>query len=555
MNNIYNILLVSSLSLGSVSAFAQKDTTLQQSMVVERDFSPIVRDANKIDQQPKQEEIAIKKSATRYADWLAPTATSSEVGVMPAGQVIATDNPESGFIKFSAGNYINADLSAGVSYKDFFAELNGFATQGDLDLPYLMFSPSMTSPENGQLSAGTWESRMMNGDVKLGIDHIFLNSSRVRAYVCASGRNYNMMNAEFIPTALVNPDLVGQYDLLYYYNPVNDPKQKAGRIGAGVAFDINTLSLYLQYHRDAENLFGCSENSFLLGGKYGWYDNDEWNFTAALNLGMQLGEENTFSFMPEIEYSRFGSTSRSRFYINAKAGVSRFELYDMLSVMPMALNVWNYGKETNLFDVTLGYENNDNGSFHYGAYIGAALTGDRLDAEMSATWSLEEMDSEFYDPPSKNYPATFARLVQDDEFEFTAGAYMNYEYSKYFKTKAGVKFSSNPRFGGEKLNVGLHFLSNPSSKLSLDLGFDGGIDRKMAYCTNYVESADDKLKRYETDVDLGNILDLNFRADYQLMDNLNIFINGKNLLNNEYQLWAGVPAQKINIHAGFKWRF
>ena len=102
MNNIYNILLVSSLSLGSVSAFAQKDTTLQQSMVVERDFSPIVRDANKIVQQPKQEEIAIKKSATRYADWLAPTATSSEVGVMPAGQVIATDNPESGFIKFSA---------------------------------------------------------------------------------------------------------------------------------------------------------------------------------------------------------------------------------------------------------------------------------------------------------------------------------------------------------------------------------------------------------------------------------------------------------------------
>ena len=534
MKNIYNILLVSSLSLGSVSAFAQKDTTLQQSMVVERDFSPIVRDANKIDQQPKQEEIAIKKSATRYADWLAPTATSSEVGVMPAGQVIATDNPESGFIKFSAGNYINADLSAGVSYKDFFAELNGFATQGDLDLPYLMFSPSMTSTENGQLSSGTWENRMMNGDVKLGIDHIFLNSSRVRAYVCASGRNYNMMNMKLLPAAMVDPDFINDNDFLYDISSLNeDNKQKAGRLGAGVIYDINAFSIDLQYLRDAEKLFDCSENTVKLGGKYGWYDYDKKNFTIALNLGMQFGEENNFTCMPEIEYSRFGSTSLSRFYVNAKAGVSRYELFDLLSVMPMASNLWDYSQEATLFDVTLGYENNDNGSFHYGAYIGAALIGDRLDAEMSDT---------------------FAQLVQDDEFEFTAGAYMDYEYSKYFKTKAGVKFSSNPRFGGEKLNVGLHFLSNPSSKLSLDLGFDGGIDRKMAYCTNYVESADDQLKRYETDVDLGNILDLNFRADYQLMDNLNIFINGKNLLNNEYQLWAGVPAQKINIHAGFKWR-
>lgn len=535
MKNKYNILLVSSLSLACVSAFAQKDTTLQQSMVVERDFSPIVRDANKIDQQPKQEEITIKKSATRYADWLAPTATSSEVGVMPAGQVVATDNPEYGFIKFSAGNYVNADLKAGVSYKDFFAELSGFATKGDLDLPYAMFSPSVTSSEKGQLSSGTWESRMMNGDVKLGFDHIFLNSSRVRAYICAGGRNYNMMNLKLLPAALVDPDLINGNDFLYDISSLNeDKKQKAGRLGAGVIYDVNAFSLDLQYYRDAENLFDCSENTVKLGGKYGWYDNDEKSFTVALNLGMQFGEDNYFTCMPEIEYSRFGSTRLSRFYINAKAGVSRYELYDLLSVMPMASNLWDYEQEATLFDVTLGYENNDNGSFHYGAYIGAALTGDRLDAEMTDT---------------------FAQLVQDDEFEFKAGAYLDYEYSRYFKTKAGVKFNSNPRFGGEKLNVGLHFLSNPTSKLSLDLGFDGGIDRKMVYCTNFVAPSEDQMKRYETDVDLGNILDLSFRADYQLMDNLNIFVHGKNLLNNEYQLWAGVPAQKINIHAGFSWSF
>ena len=535
MKKIYNILFVFSLSFVSSVSYAQKDSTLQQSMVVERDFSPIVRDANKIDQQPQQEEIKFKKSATRYADWLAPTATSTEIGRMPAGQVVATHNPQNGFIQFSAGNYINADFKAGVAYKDFFAELNGFATKGDLDLPYAVFSPSTTSSEKGHLSSGTWESRMMIGDVKFGYDHIFLNSSRVRAYICAGGRNYNMMNMKLFPAELVSPDLNNGNDFLYDIRSLNeDSKQKAGRLGAGVIYDVNDLSLDIQYYRDAEDLFGTSENSIRLGGKYGWYDDDEKSFTVALNLGMQFGEENYFTCMPEIEYSRFSSTSLSRFYINAKAGVSRYALYDMLSVMPMASNLWDYEQEGTLFDVTLGYENNDNGLYHYGAYIEAALIGDRLDAEMTDT---------------------FAQLVQDDEFEFKAGVYMDYEYSKYFKTKANVKFNSNPRFGGEKLNVGLHFLSNPTSKLSLDLGIDGGIGREMVYCTNYVISSGEPLRKYETDVDLENILNLSIRADYQLKNDLNIFVYGKNLLNKEYQLWAGVPAQKINIHGGFKWIF
>ena len=91
MKKIYNILFVFSLSFVSSVSYAQKDSTLQQSMVVERDFSPIVRDANKIDQQPQQEEIKFKKSATRYADWLAPTATSTEIGRMPA-IILKTDS-------------------------------------------------------------------------------------------------------------------------------------------------------------------------------------------------------------------------------------------------------------------------------------------------------------------------------------------------------------------------------------------------------------------------------------------------------------------------------
>lgn len=552
MKKTYNIILSGLLSLSCLMVFAQKDSTLQQSMIVERDFSPIVRDANKIDQQPQQEEIKVKKSATRYADWMAPTASSSEVGVISAGQVVATDDPyKNGFVELSAGNYFNADLKAGIFYKDFFAQLNGFATKGDIDLPYEPFFPD--DPNTSK----KWESRMLNGDFKLGIDHIFVNSSRVRAYIGASGRNYNMLNVGYVASEKHHPiGYTGNEELLYFNNSSEKLKQKTGRIGASVNFDINDFSLNLTYNHDAEKFFDSSENSFNIGGRYGWYYDETHNLTVGLNLGMQFAEDNYFTFRPEIEYSRFGSSALSRFYVNVKAGVSRLGLYDLLNVMPMAFNLLDYETEANIFDATLGYENNDNGSLHYGAFIGASLTTDRMDAEMLAAYDEEELGTDFFNKPGdKSGPATFAQLVKDDAFEFKAGAYLDYEYSKFFKTKAGVKFNSNPRFGNEKLNVNLHFLSNPTSKLSLDLGFDGGLGREMIYTTYDIELSYTKLTKHETEVDLKNILDLNFRADYQLKNNLNIFIYGKNLCNVEYQHWAGVPAQKINIHAGFNWIF
>lgn len=546
MNNIYRFFCIGAVSLFSVAAFAQKDTTIHQSMTVERDFSPIIRDANKIDQQPKMIEPKITKSPTRYADWFAGEVRSKQIGRMPAGQVFVQDDLyKNGYVQFSAGNYVNADLDAGINYKDFTLGLNGFMTKGDLDLPY----PEITNV-NGESKFNSWASKLMQGDIKLGYNHLFEGGSRIRAHIGAGGRKYNMLNA--IYSALPIED----YELNQVGGSEINIAQKVGRIYADATYDLNDLSVTLGYTHSGLKNPDMSENAIALKGEYGWYNEDVWQLKTILDLGFQMSEKNYFTIRPELQYSRFQEGQMNRFYANFAGGLRRPDLFDQMWVMPLALPMMDYSPEKQIFDLTLGYENNDKGYFKWGFYAQAGYTLDRLGTVMSSLLTTDDYLSSGLEKEIEGI--TFARLTRSDELEFKAGAYFDYEFSKMFGAKGGVSLNTNPRYGESVANVDLHLLSSPINKLFLDLSFNGGFGRKMDFeYKGLSDSVDLSLPKpaLVNDLDLGNILDLGFRADYKLMDNFGVFLFGKNLLNREYQLWGGVPAQKINIHAGFNWRF
>lgn len=550
MNNLYRFFSVASISLCSVSAFAQKDTTIHQSMTVERDFSPIVRDANKIDQQPQIVEPKITKSPTRYADWVAGEARSKHIGRMSVGQVFVNDDPyKNGYIQFSAGNYVNADLDACINYKDFTIGLDGFMTKGDLDLPYPDLNKVLDDNNTGSVF-NTWASKLMQGNVKLGYNHAFSNGSRIRAHVGAGGRNYNMLNTVYTTYPIEEYEL---FEIGGNYDPYS---QKLGRIFADATYDFKDFSVALGYAHSGLKYPDMSENALSLKGEYGWYYEDNWQLKTVLDLGFQMSESNYFTIRPELQYSRFQDGQMNRFYANFAGGLRRPDLFDQMNVMPLALPMMDYKPEKQLFDLTLGYENNDKGYFKWGFFIEGSFTLDRLGSVMSSIFTSDDYFSSGLDKDIRHI--TYARLTRSDEFEFKGGAYFDYEYGKLFGFKGGLNFNTNPRFGDAVANVDLHLLSNPVNKLFLDLSFNGGFGREMDFEYTNTSNSDhlsqSKLANV-SDLDLGTIYDLGFRAEYKVMENFGVFLFGKNLMNCEYQLWGGVPAQKINIHAGFNWHF
>jgi len=111
-------------------AWGQKDSTmLNQSVTLEREFTPTVRQYQKIDRQPAA--IATPASATNevpeFATFEPDVVTSNEIQVVPAGQVVVEPSAEPmGYVQGVLGTYWNADLEAGVHGKEFAVDALGF---------------------------------------------------------------------------------------------------------------------------------------------------------------------------------------------------------------------------------------------------------------------------------------------------------------------------------------------------------------------------------------------------------------------------------------------
>ena len=106
----------------SIAAFAQKEenNTLNREMTIEKDFTPIVRDASKINILPGVETPSVRKTSILYSDWAVPVTTPSVLQILPAA-VYDAGAPfyrKRGYADLSLGNYLNASASVGYRILD-----------------------------------------------------------------------------------------------------------------------------------------------------------------------------------------------------------------------------------------------------------------------------------------------------------------------------------------------------------------------------------------------------------------------------------------------------
>ena len=521
----YSILTI--FALASTTIFAQtakKDSTLHQSMTIERDFSPIVRDANKIDQQPEIIDINVKKTAARYADFAAPNVKSSAIGQMAAGQVIAEEERyKRGFVELSGGNYVNADLKAGINItSDLSADIDAFFTKGDLDLI-----------DTKEIK---WKSRYFDGNGKVNYSHSLVNGGRLVGHIGGGGRNYNLFSISDDPIT-----------------------QSLWRGFADFGYENESFSILASYQHTNVNVSNVNveENSLHLKGTYGWYDNLDWTLKVGIDLGTDFNAaaKDLFEFMPFVEYSKYFD-GMNRFYASATAGIKQYGLYNLMTKMPLLLASSDYRPERTLADVTIGYEDNNNGAFKWGLFAEANIMSNRIDAMICFPLPYNEQ----FDIPYREIN-NFGKIKNKKATEIKVGGYFDAKLNKYFQMKTALDFSSNPRFGEGMVNVNTHITSNPIKKLTLDLSFDGNFKREMElvaldldYLSISSETNEPKDIISET-IDLKSNLDLGFRADYKVLDNLTVFAYGKNLLGCDSQLWTFIPRQGLNIHVGLNWKF
>ena len=97
-----------------LSAQVRSDS-LRREVTIEKDFTPIVRDASKINTLPEVEAPTVTKQSIRYSDWTVPAPLEPRAVLLAPGGFgeKPEENQSRGYVDFGIGNYLNMVGNAG----------------------------------------------------------------------------------------------------------------------------------------------------------------------------------------------------------------------------------------------------------------------------------------------------------------------------------------------------------------------------------------------------------------------------------------------------------
>lgn len=110
------LLLISGIAM----AQENNDESLKREVTIEKEFTPIVNDASKINTLPEIDNPVVTKPSILYSDWAVPMTTGPILQILPSGNFGAQPsiNPKQSYMNFAMGNYLNTAANAGFRIFD-----------------------------------------------------------------------------------------------------------------------------------------------------------------------------------------------------------------------------------------------------------------------------------------------------------------------------------------------------------------------------------------------------------------------------------------------------
>ena len=98
------VALLSTCSIAS--AQENKEESLKREVTIEKEFTPIVNDASKINTLPEIDNPVVTKPSIRYSDWAVPMTTGPILQILPSGNfgMQPAVNPKQSYINLAMGN-------------------------------------------------------------------------------------------------------------------------------------------------------------------------------------------------------------------------------------------------------------------------------------------------------------------------------------------------------------------------------------------------------------------------------------------------------------------
>lgn len=585
---VFNIALLSAFSIvsaqnasDSTNTASATDTTIKRNIEVVRDYTPVIKEAGKINTMPELKDVNTKKIEVDYKVWTSTYKPKTDI--IPSLDYALASQEENkysreGFLRLGGGNY-----------KSFLGELYTPIYNSDIALFdfYLKHNSSFGNvtlkKDNYDVLSNDVLSKGLYNDNKARIS--FLRSIRIRE-ISAFGEfgynrfNYYGLNSDMISFSEQNKDK----EEPEYKND----DQKNSHLTAALNFRFRSKDYIEQWKYDLQTNwrllkthFDVAENTIftdlaasyrmqesILSLKFQMYnvfvstpEDGHIDFSKAKNFNnfTVLKFNPYYSFISEV--GRLNLGLKASFGINQ--GKNTAFSPDITGQVRVIDNIWYvYAGVTGDYKVnTLRSLANENIYLSPDArpedtyipldiYLGTKLNiGKSVNTDIHIGYKIIN-NQYFYvnKSDSTGMKNTFDVVYDKNVGQFNCGAAVNYNFREKvdFSFKIGYnKWSLEKQKEAWMLpaaQIGLGVSYVPTDFLRFNINYDLEAGRKA------------KLGK-DSSVDLKNFNDISLGANYKLMSFLDVFARFNNILNQRSEFWYGYPSQGFNFLLGLTLTF
>ncbi len=535
--------------------------TLRREVTIEKDFTPIVRDASKINTLPEVEELTVTKQSIVYSDWAVPAVVEpTGAWVPPAGfSPVSVAKAKRGYLDFAMGNYWN--IQGNVGYRILQNERNRLnvwaqyrSTSGTVDynqiLPDYPREQQMRQLSDQAVIDYSHSFKKLDWDIQGGyrydsFNYYGLKSSLLPTPITADQQAYRFFVKSGVASTAPNLGMNYRASLAYYRmgfqhgydlgKPGIAENEWVGDFTLTAPVDsLQSISLdgeltvlsYTQKETSSTNYAMLS-----LMPRYNWR-NDRVNLSAGVRADISFNQGTVFRFAPKVDFDW-----------HITSGV---DLYAVLTG-GKTLNTWRRVSGYTLYfnsseripntytpvDFLLGVRTNLLPGFSLGISGG-------YDLSYNALFAL---------PDGENGLLTgMARMVGIDAHSVKASAEASYRYGTMVEASARLDYCyriamaqkdaisyDRPRWAGS-----FSATYRPIHPLAIEAGYQFALGRDF------------------TPLGLGKLGDmhrLHLKAVYQIIPQLSLYALGDNLLNNKSDVLYGMPTHGIRFMAGVYFKF
>lgn len=585
---VFNIALLSAFSIvsaqnasDSTNTASATDTTIKRNIEVVRDYTPVIKEAGKINTMPELKDVNTKKIEVDYKVWTSTYKPKTDI--IPSLDYALASQEENkysreGFLRLGGGNY-----------KSFLGELYTPIYNSDVALFdfYLKHNSSFGNvtlkKDNYDVLSNDVLSKGLYNDNKARIS--FLRSIRIRE-ISAFGEfgynrfNYYGLNSDMISFSEQNKDK----EEPEYKND----DQKNSHLTAALNFRFRSKDYIEQWKYDLQTNwrllkthFDVAENTIFtdLAASYRMQESILSLKFQMYNVFVSTPEDGPIDFSKAKNFNNFTVLKFNPYYsfisevgrlnlgLKASFGINQGKNTafspDITGQVRVIDNIWYvYAGVTGDYKVnTLRSLANENIYLSPDArpedtyipldiYLGTKLNiGKSVNTDIHIGYKIIN-NQYFYvnKSDSTGMKNTFDVVYDKNVGQFNCGAAVNYNFREKvdFSFKIGYnKWSLEKQKEAWMLpaaQIGLGISYVPTDFLRFNINYDLEAGRKA------------KLGK-DSSVDLKNFNDISLGANYKLMSFLDVFARFNNILNQRSEFWYGYPSQGFNFLLGLTLTF